>query len=332
MGITTLSLRHIVVLGLLCSGFAVAADEAHWNLEQVKQRLMLEMEETEVRINQMRIEAMEHEALAKRLQAEAARLELQMRREIQGRKRQLELAAAEVEVHGLLREAEHLESRGHHDKAHELRAKAEGIEKMVHARRSAGEGGEERDLHRTEREIDELRERSGIAEREGRIEEAKQLWERADRLAGEIHRHHEPHERHEHMDRMHGRMRDLGRAIEEAEREGRERAVDELREEAEALEREMHEHGRATEHEHLEQEIHRLHQGAERAEERGRGDEADRLRREAKELEHRLDDTADANREEEEHEDESLRDELNELREQMADMRRLIEDLRERLR
>ena len=218
--------RHLVVVAMLCSGLACADDEARNNLEQEKHGLMLEIEETEVRINQMRIEAMEHEALAKRLQAEAAKLELQMRREIQGRKRQLELAAAEVEVHGLLKEAERLEKRGHHDKAHELRAKAEGMAKMVHVRRAGEEGGEERDLHQREREIDELRERSEMAEREGRFEEAKQLWERAYRLAEELHRHHEPHERHGHMDRMHGRMLALGRAMEGEEREGGDRAGD----------------------------------------------------------------------------------------------------------
>lgn len=345
------TIKHVAILVVLCSGLALGANEAQQNLEQEKQRLMREVEETQARIGQMRVEAMEHEAMAKQLAAEAAGLELQMHREVERRKRDLELAATEIKVDQMFAEVEQLEKHGHRDEAHNLHVKAKAMAEMLHAQRQAQE---EQHLHRVKREIDELRERSEIAEREGRIEEAKQAWRRADQLAKEVHRDLAEREQHAEIEHMHARLGELGRAMEEAERTGRQRALDELREEAEGLEHEIHERERNMELEGMERKMHRLLEHAEQAEHQDRGDEADELRQEAEHLKERLaavarehrdghededwgdedeDEGHDEDRDDDhEEEDESLRDELDDLREQISDMREMMEKILDRLK
>ncbi|MCP4456323.1 MAG: hypothetical protein GY809_33100 [Planctomycetes bacterium] len=339
----TTAIKHVAVLVVLCSGLAFGASDKQWNLEQEEQRLMHEVEETQARIGQMRVEALEHEAMAKQLAAEAAGLELQMHQEVERRKRNLELAGTEIKVDQMLAEVEQLEKQGHHDEAHRLHAKAEGMAERLHGQRQEQE---ERDLRKMELEIDELRERSNQAEGEGRIEEAKHLWKQADRLLENLRGHLEHREQRAHMEQMHARLGELGRAMEEAQRKGQERAVEALREAAEGLEREIHERERHMEMERVEQEIDRLHEHAEEAEIQGRGDEADKLREEAEHMEHRLhsmarghgedheDDDEDEHwdHDDDEDEDESLRDEVNDLREQMAHMRELMEEILDRLK
>ncbi|NQV31427.1 MAG: hypothetical protein HQ515_01980 [Phycisphaeraceae bacterium] len=371
----TTTIKHVAILVVLCGGLALGANEAQQNLEQEKQTLMREVEQTQARIGQMRVEAMEHEAMAKQLAAEAARLELQMHQEVARRKRNLERAGAEIKVDQMFAEVEQLEKHGHLDEAHNLHAKAKSMAKILHVQRQEQE---EQDLHRAELEIDELREQSRIAEREGRIEEAKQAWRRADQLAKEVHRHLAVREQHAEMEHMHARLEKMGQAMEKAEREGRERALDELREEAEAIERAIHERERNLEMEHMEQEIHSLLEHAEQAERQDRGDKADELRQEAGHIKERLSDMirerrdVDEDKDEDEDEDEdedwddddddrddedwddedededddedwddededddeddeSSRGELNDLREQIAGIRELMEEILERL-
>ncbi len=345
------SIKRIAILGLLCSVMTVSANEAHRNLEQEEHLLMQEVEETKMRITQMRVEAMKHEAMAKQLAAEAAGLELQMHREVTRRKRDLEMAETEMKVDKMFAEAEQLERHGHHDEAHALHAKAEDIARMLHEQMRKQQ---ERDLHQMELEIDELRELSNQAEKEGRIEEAKQAWRRADQLSEELHRHLEEREQQEEMGHMHARLGELGQAIDEAHKKGRERVVDELHEEAEALEREIHERERHMDMENTEREIHRLLEQAEQAEQQDRGDDADELRHEAGRLEDRLSDIAGEHRDEDEDrndndededddedwddedededDDESLHDEVNELREQMEGIRELMMEILDRLK
>ena len=57
------------------------------------------------------------EVQAKRLQAEAARLECEMRKEVERRKRDLEITATEIEVHTLFQEEDYLKKHGHLDEA-----------------------------------------------------------------------------------------------------------------------------------------------------------------------------------------------------------------------
>ncbi len=333
-------IKCIAVLMGLCTGLAFGASDNQWNLEQEKQRLMREVQETQARIGQMRVEALEHEAVAKQLAAEAAGLELQMHQALERRKRDLELADTEIKVDQMFGEVEQLEKHGHHDEARALHAKAEGMAERLRAQRMEQA---ERDEHQMELEIDELRERSNQAEREGRIEEAQHLWKQADRLLENLRGHLEHREQRTHMAHMHARLSELGRAMEEARRQGQESTVEELREAAEGLERKIHERERAVEMDRVERESHRLHTNAEEAEIQGRGDEADTRRHEAKHMEHRLGDIAgdrhdeeDWDRDEDEEEDddeiESLRDEMNDLREQMAHMRELMEAILHRLK
>lgn len=335
----------MAIVVLLGSVLALAGNEDPMNLEQEKYRLMQEVEETNTRIAQMRVQAMEHEAMAKRLQAEAASLELAMHAEVTRRKQALEMAETEIKVEQLFAEARQLREHGHLDEAHDLQAKAEGMAKMLHVRRQEQE---ERDLQRMDREIGELRAQSEQAEREGHLEDSRHLWERADQLEEELHGRIEDREQQAEMGKMHARMRELEQAMEEAEREGRERALDELREEAEGLEREIHERERAMDMERMEREMHRLREQAEEAEHQDRGDEADRLREEASRLERRLDQGAEGQRDREmrhgegepgepseqvEHdEDGSLREQINDLREQMADIREAVRDILNRLK
>jgi hypothetical protein len=297
----TTRIKHVAVLVVLCSGLVFGASEKQGGLEQAKHRLMLEIEQTQARIGQMRVEAMEHEAMAKQLAAEAAALELQMHQEVERLKRYLELAATEIKVEQMFAEVEQLEKHGHLDEAHNLHAKAEGMAERLHAQRKEQE---EQGLHQMELEIDELRERSNDAEREGRIEEAKHLWKQADRLLGNLRGHLEHREQRTHMEHMHARLGELDQAMKEAQRRGQDRAVEELHEEMRGLEGEIHERERMMEMERMEQEIHRLHEHAEEAEVQDRGDEADKLREEAKHIEHTLHSIARGHREDHEGEDE----------------------------
>ena len=295
----------IITLGMV----SIAGEEDSRRIEEEKNAMIREIEQIQVRIEHLRLEAMEHELRAKQLQTEAARLEIQMRAETKKFKAHYEVAETERKVHQMFKEAEQLERRGHIDEAHRLRAHAEEIAGKIHAQMRQEQ---QRDLERMERNIGKLREASERAEKDGQIDRAKRLWDESEHLAEELERRIEGREREELMGMMHARMRELGEAIEKAEREGYERKADELREEANDLEREIHERERAMEAEHLEQEIHQLLAAAEEAEEQDKGDKADAMRHEAEQLERRLHELFEEDSDDEEDEDEDEEDEDDE--------------------
>ncbi len=107
---------RLVVAAILVSAVPVCAgDEERAHIEREKHALMLKAQEFELHIQELRAQSLEHEAQAKALQAEAARVEIAMRREIETGKARIEMAAAELKIHHMFKEAEELEKHGHGD-------------------------------------------------------------------------------------------------------------------------------------------------------------------------------------------------------------------------
>ena len=425
------TIQFIVGAVLVSTMLAFAGEEHRAQIEAEEQALLLKAQAFELHIQDLRAQSLEHEAQAKALQAEALRVEIEMRREIETHKIHIEMAAAEVEVQQILAEARHLGEEGHHeeaheleaqaerqaaalnqrrrvmeeheldqerqrsghlrekaeaakregrpdeahhlwteaeavekrlahalerrekrthieemerkvhhmfqeaeelerqgrrDKAHALRAQAEELAQEVHAHMRNAEGSA---LEQAEREIMELRAQSERAEKEGRIEEAKQLWKQAAHMEEELKAHMHEHERHAPLPHMHERLQELQEAIEIAARQGREREVEELREEARELEREMHGHEREMEVHELEQKMEHLHHAAEEAQERGQGEKAQGLRHEAERIESKL---REMNGEHGHHEGgeetEGLRREIETLHKQIGELHEVVEHLK----
>jgi hypothetical protein len=241
---------------------------------------------------------------------------------------------SEIEQMRLEVEKLQLEAMEHELLARQLRMEAARINlrvrtDMMHIQMQREQ---QRDIERTQRRIDELRVASERAEKDGQVDKAKYLWKESKQLTKELEWRIKGRQREEHMDRMHARMKELAGALEEAERHGRERQADELREEMGNLEREIHKHERDTEAEQLEREIHHLLAEAEKAEDEGRGDEADAMRHEAEQLERRLHELFEEDSEDEEDVPDELLEKIESLRRQLAELNEVVEHLRNKLK
>ena len=325
------AIKSALGIVLVLSAATAVGEREHRRTEEEKKMLIRRVEAIKVKIEQLRLEALDHEAQAKALQAEAARLELQLRREIEEHKVGFEMAEAQAKIHQMLAEAEHLEEQGHAAEADKLRATAEDLAAKMHAHMGKRQ---EKVFEEMDREIAKLREQSKRAEEEGRLDESRRLWKEADQLAEELERQIRAVEQPEPIDKMHGRMRELARAIEEADRKGRGREADKLREEARELERQMHGLERSMETERLAREVDQLHAAAAEAEDRGDMDKANAIRHEVKQLERRR---AERIAEQDHREGEgagasaAMWKEIEGLHKEIAGLREVVEHLRREL-
>lgn len=249
MGKTTI--KYAVAISLILSVMAMGQDREN-RREQEKQNLSNRIEQTKLHIQELKVEALEHEAQIKRLEVEIAGLELRIQREI---------AEFQSRVEG--------DKPG--PRRPEDRPKTQGNE-----------------LEQMDGEIGALRERSRQAEKEGRMEEASYLERQAEALTEELKFRIWERESVERLDRNRARMEELRGRIREAERQGREREIAELRQEAEVQEREMHAMEQGLESGRMEREIRNLHQLAAQTREQGQGDKAEAIQREAEQLQKRL--------------------------------------------
>jgi hypothetical protein len=167
-----------------------------------------------------------------------------------------------------------------------LRRQADEVDQMAMRQMERGPGAPA--LGPVQRELQELREAIGRAEREGRRDEAAELRQRADQLRGQL-RPMSPDERmamRQEMKRQVERLRDQAR---QAKEQGRLEQSEQIWKEADRLEQKLREQGAPDEQRQaIKEKIERLRDESRKAKDQGRLDEADRLWKEADRLEQQL--------------------------------------------
>ena len=224
-------IKFVVGIILVSTIVAFAGAEERAHIEAEKHALMLKAQEFELHIQQLRVQALEHEAQAKALQAEAARVELEMRREIETHKTRIEMAAAEVEVQQMFAESRHLREKGHHEEAHKLDAQADHRAAELKQRMRAHE---ERELGLESQKIGHLREKAEAAKREGRREEAHHLWAEAEAMEKRLGHALEQREKQMHVEEMELKIHHMFNEAEELKRRGHGEEAHKLHAQAEA--------------------------------------------------------------------------------------------------
>jgi hypothetical protein len=176
------------------------------------------------------------------------------------------------------REAQELSDR--------LRRQADELDQMAQRRMGGGPGPQQMEQRR--RELDEIREAIGRAEREGRWQEAEELRRHAEQLMGRP----QPMppgprmEERQEIKRQIERLRDEARRAKE---QGRMEDSERVWKEADRLEQVLREQGpRGDERQEMKRKIEELRNEARRAKEEDRREDAERLGQEANRLEQRL--------------------------------------------
>ena len=147
------------------------------------------------------------------------------------------------------------------------------------------------------RQIERLRDEAKRAKDEGRVEDSKNTWQKAEQLEQKL-REQGPREKGEFGKPMPPEVQDILRAAEQAEREGRMEDARRQREKAEIVARQWQEQGgnrgfgqpgpRGDERQEMKRKIEELRNEAQRAKEQDRREDAERLGNEANRLEQQL--------------------------------------------
>jgi phage shock protein A len=187
-----------------------------------------------------------------------------------------------------------------------------------------GPGREMRRPQEAQERIERLRDESRQAKEQGRVEDARRLWEEADAMEMRMQQEREIRSMDEHLRMMRGKVRELREEADRAEREGREPEARELRENAERIEREAQEAMHNVERMKMEGRLKQLHMMIEQAKREGDVRRADALAEEAGRLKQRLGNPPAGPQPREEelmHAVEGLKREVMQLRQEVNELR-----------
>jgi len=303
-------------------------DEMHAQLAELKEAEVGKLHEVEKRIVQLQEMARQAKQRgemdkAELLWAEAKELEQALKREMEHRDKAKHIKEMHAKLAGLKEAIEHAKREGQHDKADELRKKAERIanEIMAHQREA-----QEKKLHEAEKRVVHLQEMASQAKQRGEMDKAERLWAEAKELKGALKREIEHREKAKHMEEMHAELVELKEAAEHAKREGWHDKADALRKKAEQLAGKIAmtaQQGKG----HIKKNIEQLHAMAKKAKEAGYHEKAEALLQKAKNLGRHLRDVAEGDKEKAHKKD--LERLVEELRNEVKGLRQEVEKLKQ---
>jgi len=179
------------------------------------------------------------------------------------------------------------EREGRHEQAADLRNRAEQLMNEMRSRQK-GPQKEEQPFREMKERIEQLQNQAREAQGAGREDEARRLREEAEDVEMKMQAEREIGNMAAHAEALHGKMMELRKQAQQAEREGRRDEAADRSQKAGDIERQVDDTKRKIERFKMESQLKHMHMMAERAEKRGDMEKAEALAREARELEQGL--------------------------------------------
>jgi len=300
-------------------------DEIKAHQREAGEKKFHEAEKRVVQLQEMARQAKERGELDKSelLWAEAKELKQAMKRGFEQPAKARRMEKMHAQLAELKEAAEHAKRQGQHDKAAELRKKAEKIADEIRAHVKEAEA---RKLDEAEERIGRLLDMVREAKERGELDKAERLWAEAEGLKRALKREFEHPETAGYMQKMHAQLAELKEAAEHAKRQGQHDKADALRKKAELLAEKIAmtaQQGKGR----IKKDIEKLHAMAKKAKEAGYHEKAEALLQKAKNLGRHVLDVAEGDKEKAHKKD--LEHLVEELRNEVKGLRQEVEKLKQ---
>lgn len=179
------------------------------------------------------------------------------------------------------------EREGQHEKAADLRKRAEQVMSEMRSRQW-GPQKDEQEFKEMKERIEQLQDQARDAEAGGRGDDARRLHEEAENIEVKMQTERGIRERAAKIEAMHDKAAALRQQAEQSKRDGRPEEAKAQWQNADEVERQIGEVKRDIDRFKMESELKQIHRMAEQAEKRGEMEKADALAHKARELEQRL--------------------------------------------